>query len=179
MPCALVQSSVQWLVDRQYRCEAVHRKMCLYSASLWSYFRPLFVVNYIMRSNLKYAISIQRKNLSVWLVRYMYVPFTYLGDTEFEQLDTRHSAVRWNNLKFAHWLIKNSNPLPYVWSMDNSLFLWSWKDGAHWSTPSHHVELPWGHMFSVLQSLCVWYIARSYQTLQGSSFSTKWFIHIS
>ena len=39
----------------------------------------------------------------------MYVPFTYLGDTEFEQLDTRLSAVRWNNLKFAHWLIKNSN----------------------------------------------------------------------
>ena len=98
--------------------------MCLYSASLWSYFRPLFVVNYIIRrSNLKYAISIQRKNLSVWLVRYMYVPFTYLGDTEFEQLDTRLSAVRWNNLKFAHWLIKNSNPLPYVWSMDNSPFL--------------------------------------------------------
>ena len=48
---------------------------------------------------------------------------TYLGDTEFEQLDTRLSAVRWNNLKFAHWLIKNSNPLPYVWSMDNLLFL--------------------------------------------------------
>ena len=51
---------------------------------------------------MRYAISIQRKNLSVQLVRY--VPFTYLGDTEFEQVDTRCSAVHWNNLKLAHWL---------------------------------------------------------------------------
>ena len=70
---------------------------------------PLFVVNYIIRrSNLRYAISIQRKNLSVQLVRY--VPFTYLGDTEFEQVDTRCSAVHWNNLKFAHWLNSKLNP---------------------------------------------------------------------
>ena len=112
-----------WLTDNIDVKLCIEKNVSLLSFSMKLLPSIVYCQLYNKKINLKYAISIQRKNFSVWLVRYMYVPFTYLGDTEFEQLDTRLSAVRWNNLKFAHWLIKNSNPLPYVWSMDNSLFL--------------------------------------------------------